>query len=64
MGDGNYMIYGHVMKGMDVIDQIVKVETDSADAPLTPITLDVNVIEMTSKEIEELGFDRFSFPSY
>ena len=62
--DGNYMIYGHVMKGMDVIDQIVKVETDSADAPLTPITLDVNVIEMTSKEIEELGFDRFSFPSY
>ena len=32
------MIYGHVMKGMDVIDQIVKVETDSADAPLTPIT--------------------------
>ena len=28
------MIYGHKVKGMDVIDQIVKVETDSADAPL------------------------------
>lgn len=62
--DGDYMIYGHVMKGMDLIDEIVKVETDSLDAPLTPITLDVNVIEMTSAEIEALGFDRFSLPSY
>lgn len=62
--DGNYMIYGHVIKGMDIIDQIVKVETDSLDQPLTPITLDVNVIELTAKEIEELGFDRFSYPDY
>ncbi len=62
--DGNYMIYGHVMKGMDLIDQIVKVETDSTDQPLTPITLDVNVIEMTAAEIEDLGFDRNSYPDY
>ena len=62
--DGNYMIYGHVIKGMDLIDQIVKVETDSQDAPLTPITLDVNVIKMSDQEIKDLGFDRTSIPNY
>lgn len=55
--DGNYMIYGHVIKGMDLVDQMVKTETDSLDAPLEPIPLDVKVVEMTAKEIEELGWD-------
>lgn len=54
--DGDYMIYGHVIKGMDLIDQIVKVETDSINQPLQPIPLDVNIIEMTEGEIKALGF--------
>ena len=54
--DGDYMIYGHVFKGMDLVDQIVKVETDSINQPLTPINLDVNVIEMTAAEIEAYDF--------
>lgn len=54
--DGDYMIYGHVFKGMDLVDQIVKVETDSINQPLTPISLDVNVIEMTAAEIEAYDF--------
>jgi len=54
--DDNYTKYGQVFKGMDVIESIVKVETDEADAPLTVITLDVNVIEMTRQEIEAEGF--------
>lgn len=55
--DGDYMIYGHVIKGMDLIDQIVKVETDSLNQPIQTIPLDVNVIEMTSKELEAIGWD-------
>lgn len=54
--DGDYMIYGHVFKGMDLVDKMVKVETDSTDQPLTPIELDVNVIEMTAADIEAHGF--------
>ncbi len=54
--DDNYMIYGQVFKGMDVVDAIVKVETDSLDAPLETIPLEVKVIEMTASEIEGYGF--------
>lgn len=54
--DGDYMIFGKVLKGMDVVDAIAAVKTDSTDAPLTPIMLDVNVINMTSDEIKALSF--------
>ena len=55
--DGNYMIYGQVFKGMDVVDQIVKVEKDSINQPLEAIPLDVNVIEMTADQIAAHGFE-------
>ncbi|MDH5368046.1 MAG: peptidylprolyl isomerase [Cyclobacteriaceae bacterium] len=54
--DGDYMIFGQVFKGLDVLDAIAKVETDSLDTPLQNIRLDVNVIELTEKELQEFGF--------
>jgi len=54
--DGNYMIFGQIFKGFDVLDEIASVKTDSLDAPLEPIKLDINVIELTQKELEELGY--------
>jgi peptidyl-prolyl cis-trans isomerase B (cyclophilin B) len=54
--DNKYTVYGHVFQGMDVIDAIVSVPTDSIDEPLSKIMLDVNVIKMTKKEIEAKGF--------
>ena len=55
--DGNYMIYGQVFKGMEIVDQIVKVEKDSINQPLEAIPLDVNVVEMTAAQIAEHGFE-------
>jgi len=54
--DNKYTIYGHVFQGMDVIDNIVLVPTDSIDEPTIKIMIDVNVIKMTKKEIEAKGF--------
>ena len=40
--DNEYTVFGEVVAGMDVIDKIEKVETDSHDRP----TADVKIISM------------------
>ncbi len=52
--DGDYTVFGKVIKGMDIVDAIVAVERDSINTPLTPITLDVNIIAMEEKELKKL----------
>ena len=51
------MIFGQVFKGLEVLDAIATVETDSLDAPLNALTLDVNVVLLTAKELEEYGYE-------
>ena len=55
--DGDYMIFGQVFKGLDVLDAISSVETDSSDTPISDIKLDVNVIWLTEKELEKFGYE-------
>lgn len=52
--DGDYTVFGKVIKGMDIIDTIVSVERDSINTPLTPISLDVNMISMTATELQKI----------
>ena len=54
--DNNFTVFGQVFKGMDVIDAIVAVKTDSTDTPLSPIKLDVNVLNLTTSELKKLGY--------
>ena len=54
--DDNYTIYGFVFSGMDVVDQIVAVETDESDEPLEKINLDIKMVNMTRAKIEAGGF--------
>lgn len=37
--DGNYSVFGQVVGGMDVVDRIAAVRTDTASKPLQPVTI-------------------------
>lgn len=54
--DDNFTVFGQVFKGMDVIDAIVAVKTDTTDTPLSPIKLDVNVLNLTAEELKKQGY--------
>ncbi|MBN8823989.1 MULTISPECIES: peptidylprolyl isomerase [unclassified Spirosoma] len=55
--DDKFTVFGQVFKGMDVVDAIVAVKTDSTDTPLSPIKLDVNVLNLTSSQLKKLGYE-------
>lgn len=54
--DGNYTIFGQVFKGMEVIDAIAAVKTDSTKAPLQPVNLDVNILNLTAADLKKQGY--------
>jgi peptidyl-prolyl cis-trans isomerase B (cyclophilin B) len=54
--DGDYVIFGQVFKGMEIVDAIVEVEKDSLNAPVVPIKLDVNIIHLTKEELKKNGY--------
>ncbi len=44
--DGQYAAFGHVISGMEVVDQIASVRKDADDKPLTPVIIEkVDVID-------------------
>lgn len=56
--DGDYMIFGQVFKGMDVVEEIAAVPVDSTDTPISPVTLDINIIQMSASELEQNGLNK------
>lgn len=54
--DGDYTVFGKVIKGMDVVDAIVHAPRDKKDEPLKRIALDVNIIKMSAKKLKSMGF--------
>lgn len=51
--DGEYTVFGRVIKGMEVIDKIAAVQKGPGDRPLEDIRMTVTVEEMPRKKIEK-----------
>jgi peptidyl-prolyl cis-trans isomerase B (cyclophilin B) len=52
--DGEYTIFGKVIKGIDVVDKIAVVQTGPYDRPMEDIRMTITVEEMPKKKIEKL----------
>lgn len=48
--DGDYTVFGRIIKGMDLIDRIVTVPRDEQDQPLSPISLRVEIKYLSKSE--------------
>lgn len=49
--DGNYMIFGKIIDGEDVLETIEIVQTDPTDTPLERIPLEVSILNHTQTEL-------------
>ena len=49
------MIFGQLFKGFDVLDHIANMPTDTLDQPLTPISMQVNNVKLSKKELIQFG---------
>jgi peptidyl-prolyl cis-trans isomerase B (cyclophilin B) len=49
--DGDYMIFGQMFSGFDVLDAIASTPTDSTDTPLKDVPMEVNVIKIKASTI-------------
>jgi len=55
--DSNYMIFGMIIKGSDVLEDIENERTNSKDKPVTDIPLNVSIKRFTEKALlDSLGF--------
>ncbi len=55
--DGEYTVFGKVIKGLEVIDKIAAVQKDNADRPMEDVRMMVTVEELPKKKItKEYGY--------
>lgn len=52
--DGNYTVFGEVIRGLEVMDTIAKQDKDPYDRPLKDVKMTVSVKKMKKKKISKL----------
>ena len=55
--DDTYTVFGKVIKGLDVLDEIASLETTGNSTPITPVYMKVNIALISKKKIaKEYGY--------
>jgi peptidyl-prolyl cis-trans isomerase B (cyclophilin B) len=55
--DDHYTVYGQVIEGMDVLEKIQTLPQNAkTNEPDTPVTLKIEMIQMTGEQLKALGF--------
>ena len=49
--DGSYAAFGRVIEGIEVVDEIASVQTDSSDRPITPVV--IKTVTISGPELPE-----------
>jgi peptidyl-prolyl cis-trans isomerase B (cyclophilin B) len=52
--DGEYTVFGEVIKGIEVLDKIVALKRDGSDRPLEDVRMFISVEELSKKKITKL----------
>lgn len=52
--DGDYTVFGQVIKGMEIVDQLVAVDRNEADKPKAPISLAIEIQYLSQSEFDLL----------
>lgn len=59
--DMQYTVFGEVIKGLEIIDQLATMQTGAQDKPVENVEIDINVLELTAKQIKKMY--NFKIPS-
>ena len=51
--DMQYTVFGEVIKGLEIIDGLAAVQTGAQDKPVENVEIDINVLELTAKQIKK-----------
>jgi cyclophilin family peptidyl-prolyl cis-trans isomerase len=51
--DMQYTVFGEVIFGLEVVDKIAQVQTGAHDIPVDDIEMDINVLELSAKQIKK-----------
>jgi cyclophilin family peptidyl-prolyl cis-trans isomerase len=51
--DMQYTVFGEVIKGVEIIDQLATVQTGAQDKPVENVEIDINVLELTAKQVKK-----------
>jgi len=52
--DGDYTVFGQVIKGMEIIDEITQVKRDNNNQPFEAIGLKISIVYLSKKELKKL----------